>query len=199
MNNPVDHPLVRAHLDAVTRGTATLPPERRRELLADLREHIEVSLTDVPLDDDAVRSVLAQLGTPRQIADAALAEEGQTPPAPETTRWTNVTLALAVLALPVSLVPVAGPVLGFAAAVVAAVRVTRSRQWTRREKRQAAVLMVSPLLLVPAIMLAFTLFSTGLTASALLVACALGFSPSPIAALRLSRAAARVRTADLPA
>ncbi|MFB7906819.1 hypothetical protein ACFC1T_10355 [Kitasatospora sp. NPDC056076] len=199
MNNPVDHPLVRAHLDAVARGTATLPPERRRELLADLREHIEVSLTDVPLDDDAVRSVLAQLGTPRQIADAALAEEGQTPPTPESTRWTSVTLALAVLALPVSLVPVAGPVLGFAAAVVAAVRVTRSRQWTRREKRQAAVLMVSPLLLVPAISMAFALLPTGLTSTSLLTACALGFCPSPIAALRLSRAAARVRTAALPA
>lgn len=199
MNNPLEHPLVRAHLDAVARGTATLPPERRRELLADLREHIEVSLTDAPLDEDAVRAVLAQLGTPRQIADAALAEEGQTPPAPETAGWTNLTLGLAVLALPVSLVPVAGPVLGFVAAVVAAVRVTRSRQWTRREKRQATLLLVSPLLLTPAMAVAVSLLSGGLTPGALLAACALGFCPSPIAALRLSRAAARVRTAGLPA
>ncbi|MFD5466468.1 hypothetical protein ACFWIQ_27080 [Kitasatospora sp. NPDC127059] len=199
MNNPIEHPLVRAHLDAVARSTATLPPERRRELLADLREHIEISLTDTPLTEATVRAVLEQLGTPRQIADAALAEEGQTPPAPEPAGRTNLTLALAVLALPLALIPVAGPVLGFASAVLAAVRVSRSRQWTRREKRQAALLLLSPLLLTPAIALAVTVLSSGLTPTALLATCALGFCPSLTAALRLSRSAARVRTAGLAA
>ncbi|MFJ8474452.1 HAAS signaling domain-containing protein [Kitasatospora sp. NPDC094011] len=199
MNNPIEHPLVRAHLDAVARGTATLPPERRRELLADLREHIEVSLTEAPATEEAVRAVLAQLGTPRQIADAALAEEGQARPAPETAGWTNLTLTLAVLALPLSLVPAVGPVLGFAAAVLAAVRVTRSRQWTRREKRQATLLLISPLVLTPALALVVTVLSAGLTPGAVLAVCALGFCPSPVAAIRLSRSAARLRAADLAA
>nr|WP_223243663.1 hypothetical protein [Streptomyces sp. CBMA123] len=191
--------MVRAHLDAVAHGTATLPPERRRELMADLREHIEVSLTEAPLTEAAVRSVLEQLGTPRQIADAALAEEGLAPPAPETAGWTNLTLALAVLALPLALIPVAGPVLGFVSAVLAAVRVTRSRQWTRGEKRQATLLLLSPLVLTPAIALVVTVLSSGLTPGALLSTCALGFCPSLVATLLLSRAAARVRTAGLAA
>ncbi|WP_407927464.1 HAAS signaling domain-containing protein [Kitasatospora setae] len=88
VNTPAEHPLVRAHLTAVERHTAPLAPERRRELLADLREHVEVALaengdTGGAPDDDAVRYVLGQLGTPREIADAALAEDGRTRPEPE--------------------------------------------------------------------------------------------------------------------
>ncbi|MEV7596997.1 hypothetical protein AB0O91_06360 [Kitasatospora sp. NPDC089797] len=199
MNNPVEHPLVRAHLDAVARGTATLPPERRNELLADLREHIEVSLSEAPLTEEAVRSVLAQLGTPRQIIDAALAEEGQSAPTAETAGWTNLTLALAVLALPLALVPALGPVLGFASAVVAAIRVTRSRQWTRREKWQATLLLVSPLLLTPVLAAVVSILSGGLTPGAVLAVSALGFCPSPVAAVRLSRSAARLRAVGLAA
>ncbi|WP_051804540.1 HAAS signaling domain-containing protein [Streptomyces griseus] len=71
--NAIDHPLVAAYLDAVARETAELPAERRAELLADLREHIEVS--GAP-DDAGIRAVLAGLGEPRTVAASALAEEG---------------------------------------------------------------------------------------------------------------------------
>ncbi|MET8629181.1 hypothetical protein ABZW30_36530 [Kitasatospora sp. NPDC004669] len=195
MNNPIEHPLVRAHLDAVARYTATLPAERRRELLADLREHIEVSLAEGPAGDDAVRTVLEQLGTPRQIADAALAEEGRTLPAPETAGWTTLTLAFAVLALPLALVPAIGSALGLASAVIAAVRVAKSPQWTRREKQLATALLLSPVPLVPLFAVVITATAGRLTPGALLTACALGFCPSPLAAFRLSRSAARLRTA----
>ncbi|MET9956883.1 hypothetical protein ABZ135_35780 [Streptomyces sp. NPDC006339] len=70
--NATDHPLVTAYLDAVARETAELPAERRAELLADLREHIEVSGAGT---EQELRGVLADLGEPRTVAASALAEE----------------------------------------------------------------------------------------------------------------------------
>ncbi|MEV7772588.1 hypothetical protein [Kitasatospora sp. NPDC086791] len=197
MNNPIEHPLVRAHLDAVTRYTAPLPEERRRELLADLREHVEVSLAEHdPADEAAVRHVLEQLGSPRRIADAALAEDGLSRPEPESTRRTNVTLLLAVLPFPLLLVPAAGPVLALAAAVTAAVRVTKSQVWSRRQKKPAALLLLAPVLTTPLAAAAFNAASSaGLTPVDVLAACAVGFSPVLVAAALLSRSAARLRGA----
>ncbi|WP_030238868.1 HAAS signaling domain-containing protein [Streptomyces sp. NRRL S-350] len=200
MNSPIEHPLVRAHLDAVTRFTAPLAEERRRELLADLREHIEVSLADHdPADETAVRRVLEQLGSPRRIADAALAEDGLPLPEPEGSRRTNVTLLLAVLPFPLLLVPAIGPVLALAAAVAAAVRVTKSRVWSRRQKKQAALLLLAPALATPLAAAAFAASPSGLTPVNLLAACALGFSPVLVAAALLFRSAARLRSATTTA
>ncbi|MGW4164155.1 HAAS signaling domain-containing protein [Streptomyces sp. NPDC004788] len=70
--NTIDHPLVTAYLDAVAHETAGLPAERRAELLADLREHIEVSGAE---GEQQLREVLADLGEPRTVAASALAEE----------------------------------------------------------------------------------------------------------------------------
>ncbi|GAA2787427.1 HAAS signaling domain-containing protein [Kitasatospora aburaviensis] len=196
MNNPTEHPLVRAHLDAVDRCTAPLPAERRHELLADLREHIELALAEYDrADDDAVRHVLALLGDPRRIADAALAEDGRPRPEPETARRTTLTLLLAVLPLPLLLVPAIGPGLALVTAVVAAVRVAKSAQWTRREKTQATLLLLSPLLLTPLAAVVAATSSHGLSPAGVLTACAVGFCPTPVAALRLSRSATRLRTA----
>ncbi|MER8104157.1 hypothetical protein [Kitasatospora sp. NPDC094016] len=201
MNNPIEHPLVRAHLAAVARYTAPLPEQRRRELLADLREHVEVSLAESdPADEAAVRRVLEQLGSPRQIADAALDEEGGTRPEPESRGRTVRTLVFAVLPVPLSFVPVIGPPLALAAAVIAASRVWRSTQWSRREKRLAALLLLSPLLLTPlAAVVAAVASPVGLTAAAVLAACVVGFCPALLAAFFLARSAARLRNAALVA
>ncbi|MEV7422609.1 hypothetical protein [Streptomyces sp. NPDC091212] len=197
MNNPTEHPLVRAHLDAVDRYTAPLSAGRRRELLADLCEHVEGELAERdPVDEDAVRQVLERLGSPRQIADAALAEEGRTRPEPETDRRTTLTLVFAVLPMPLLLIPVIGPGLALVAAIVAAVRVTKAAQWTRREKTRATLLLLSPILATPlaAVVVAS---STGLSVIGVLVACAVGFCPALVAAYLLARSAARLRTAAL--
>ncbi|MFJ3220189.1 HAAS signaling domain-containing protein [Kitasatospora sp. NPDC086801] len=200
MNNPVEHPLVRAHLDAVARYTAPLPEERRRELLADLREHVEVSLAESdPADETAVRRVLEQLGSPRQIADAALDEDGRARPEPESSGRTTLTVVFAVLPVPLSFVPAIGPVLALVAAVVAAIRAWRSTQWTRREKRLAALLLLSPVLVTPLAGVAAAASPTGLTPLAVLIACAVGFCPALLAAFLLARSAARLRTAALTA
>ncbi|WP_052707551.1 HAAS signaling domain-containing protein [Streptomyces rubellomurinus] len=209
MSNPTDHPLVRAHLDAVARLTEPLPADQRRELLADLREHVEVALAEAgptgPADEATVRHVLDQLGSPRQIADAALAEAGPARPEaggrpePESSGRTTVTLALAVLPLPLLLVPGVGPVLGLVTAVAAAIRVGRSAQWSRREKKQAALLLLAPLLAVPLAAVLVAALSGSLSPVGVLAACAVGFSPTLLAAARLARSAARLRAATVTA
>ncbi|MGW1934768.1 HAAS signaling domain-containing protein, partial [Streptomyces sp. NPDC001919] len=80
MNATDQHPLVAAYLDAVARETAELPAERRAELLADLREHIEVSGAE---GEEQLRAVLAGLGEPRTVAASALAEEAPARRAPD--------------------------------------------------------------------------------------------------------------------
>ncbi|MFJ7271402.1 HAAS signaling domain-containing protein [Streptomyces sp. NPDC099050] len=65
---------VRDYLSAVEREGSALPADRRRELLADLAEHIEVTRAERP--GVTVGEVLAELGDPRTIAATALAEAG---------------------------------------------------------------------------------------------------------------------------
>ncbi|MFD7729154.1 hypothetical protein ACFV6F_02045 [Kitasatospora phosalacinea] len=195
-----EHPLVRAHLAAVERCAAPLSPERRRELLADLREHVEVALAehDGPDQDAAVRHVLEQLGSPRQIGDAALAEDGRARPEPESGLRTAATLALLVLAAPLLLVPVLGPYLALAAAATGAVRLAKSPQWSGREKKHAAFLLLATLPLTP--LAAFAVSRVGtLDQNGVLLALAVGFCPALLAVLRLARSAGRLRTAAAPA
>lgn len=85
---------VQQYLTAVEREASALPAERRQELLADLAEHIDVTLAERRIHDggqghdgqgvgadgrdgadaDAVRDVLRELGDPRTIAATALRE-----------------------------------------------------------------------------------------------------------------------------
>ncbi|MFJ8043870.1 HAAS signaling domain-containing protein [Kitasatospora sp. NPDC096147] len=201
---PDGHPLVREFLDAVTRLTATLPRDRQRELLADLGEHIEVALseagTGAGADEPTVRRVLDRLGTPRQIADAALAEEGRARPVAESTRQTLTTLLLAALVFPLLLVPAVGPGIALVAAIVAGARVARSSVWTAREKKRAVLLLLCPVLVAPlAIAVVALAGRSGLTPAGLLAGCAVGFVPTVLAVVLLARSAARVRAAAAPA
>jgi uncharacterized membrane protein len=53
-------------------GAATLPPPRRSELVAEIREHIDAALQDAGTRDEvAVRNVLERLGSPEEIAAEA--------------------------------------------------------------------------------------------------------------------------------
>ncbi|MCJ0872045.1 hypothetical protein [Streptomyces sp. AP-93] len=65
---------VRDYLSAVEREASALPADRRRELLADLAEHIEVTRAERP--HVTIGEVLGELGDPRTIAATALAEAG---------------------------------------------------------------------------------------------------------------------------
>ncbi|MER5864441.1 hypothetical protein [Kitasatospora sp. NPDC002040] len=191
MNHRDDHPLVHTYLDTVARLTAALSEPARRDLLADLREHIELALAPAgpAADEGTVRQALAQLGQPEAVADAALAEEGLSRPAPERPYRTAVTLALLVLSWPLALVPAVGGALALIVAAVALVRVWRSARWARQEKRRATLLLLAPILAVPAFAGALSLATHGLTPVGLLAALALGLCLPVAGALRLRSAA----------
>ncbi|MCZ0975297.1 hypothetical protein O1L55_36605, partial [Streptomyces albulus] len=67
------HPEIRRYLAAVDRAASALPGGRRRELVADLGEHIDVALAERP---GQLAQILTELGDPEEIAATALREEG---------------------------------------------------------------------------------------------------------------------------
>lgn len=72
----VTHPLAIAWLERVERLANDLPPGERTELLADLREHLEVALTDDP-DGAQVGAVLDRLGDPVDVVAAARSDASE--------------------------------------------------------------------------------------------------------------------------
>ncbi|MGP4049008.1 HAAS signaling domain-containing protein [Streptomyces sp. 2A115] len=189
-------PLVRAFLTEVDQRTRALPDDRRQELLADLSEHIGVTLTGSGTsNDEAVRRVLDQLGEPQAIADAALAEEtgSRTDSEPDSPTRTYLTLALIVLPLPLSLVPAVGAVLVLATLAAGLVQLWKSAQWVRREKRRTTLLLLGPMVTVPVLGAAFSLPFGGLSAAALITALLLSWCLPVVGAARLARSAARLR------
>ncbi|WP_262699470.1 MULTISPECIES: HAAS signaling domain-containing protein [Streptomyces] len=205
MSSPLSQPLVRTFLSSVERLTAALPAAWREELLEDLREEIAAALAD-DLDEDAagdgdsaigderVRQVLDWIGTPEEIAADALAEEsGSIPPEPEDAGATWVTLGLAVLPVPLCLVPGVGIPLGLVAALGALVRLWRSAPWVRREKRQATLFVLSPLVTVPVLTVALSLALDGISAPAFVASLLIALTLPVVGAIRLARSAARLR------
>ncbi|MFI8106497.1 HAAS signaling domain-containing protein [Streptomyces sp. NPDC086023] len=160
MNAIAEHPLLTAYLDAVSRETAELPAERRAELLADLREHVQDSGAE---GEEQIREVLEQLGDPRTVAASALAEEPAATPtagaaaasaAPSEPLWrTRVTVGLLACA---SLLVLANFALGGVALLAGLVLLWSSAVWERREKvlGTAASVAVPLMLLVGALVLA---------------------------------------------
>ncbi|MFE2185524.1 HAAS signaling domain-containing protein [Streptomyces sp. NPDC059455] len=205
MSSPLSHPLVRTFLSSVERRTAALPAAWREELLEDLREEIAAALADdlaedaagdgdSAIGDERVRQVLDWIGTPEEIAADALAEEsGSIPPEPEDAGATWVTLGLAVLPVPLCLVPGVGIPLGLVAALGALVRLWRSAPWARREKRQATLFVLSPLATVPMLAVAFSLAFDGISAPAFVASLLIALTLPVVGAIRLARSAARLR------
>jgi hypothetical protein len=71
--------MVEEYLAAVASAGPDLPPHRRDDLLADLREHIASARADLTPETEAgVRTILARLGDPASIV--AEARLGITPP-----------------------------------------------------------------------------------------------------------------------
>ena len=187
MSDPLAHPLVRTYLASVDRETAVLSDDRRRDLVADLREHIE-SVLPQGADDATVQQALDQLGAPREIAAAAIAEEpGVNSLQPESNARTTLTLGMMVLAAPFFWVLGIGLVL----AVPAAVRIWRSTAWTRRDKRLGSICALSPLLVTPAAAAPFA-FADGLGVAALIGTFLIAMVIPLAGAIRLGRSAARL-------
>lgn len=146
--------IVQEYLGRLDAAAWPLAPERRADLAAEVREHIETAMTEAGRRDEVtVRNVLERLGNPVEIVAAEVGEGGGTGsqgraaalgPAARSSAWGAVELiALLLLTVGAVLLPFIGPLL-------ALVFVWASSQWTRPEKRNASIIVVG-LLMLPVI------------------------------------------------
>ncbi|HSI92579.1 MAG TPA: hypothetical protein VK925_03720 [Jiangellaceae bacterium] len=123
--------LVADYLARLDRAAATLPPDRRAELLHEIRDHIEVArAAGAAADEAAVRTMLDRLGEPDEIVTAAREAQApdQPPPAAVPVRsGTGLELAAALLLTVGSFIPLLGWATG-------AILMWASRRWKTREK-----------------------------------------------------------------
>jgi hypothetical protein len=154
MSVGLEHPQVERFLARLDAAAVGLPPGRREELVAEIREHLAEALAVTDGGEPAVRTVLDRLGSPddivaaERVGPASVGPASVGPasvgwsPAAQPSPWGGLEIA-AVLLLTVGLflLPVIGPIagLGFAWA---------STRWTRREKVVATVLTVLPVLIL---------------------------------------------------
>ena len=155
--------LVRDYLGRLETVSASLPVERHGELLAELREHIELALAEAGSSDEAtIRNVLQRLGSPDEIVAAELGRsEGPVPaatlidaaPPTEPSRAvatrphaTVETKAILLLTLGAVLLPFVGPLLGLG-------YLWSSARWTTVHKHTATISVVGLLMFPAAILL----------------------------------------------
>jgi uncharacterized membrane protein len=128
---------VDAYLRELDEELRDLPAARRRELLEEIREHIDSALAESPTSEDVeVRNVLDRLGDPTEIAAEARERFGVRRTKP------GVREILALILLPI------GGFLYIIGWVVGAILLASSTVWTSREK--VIGLLVVPGGLVPA-------------------------------------------------
>jgi uncharacterized membrane protein len=131
---------VDAYLHELDEELRDLPAARRRELLEEIREHIDSALAEAQTSEDVeVRNVLDRLGEPTEIAAEARERFGVRRTKP------GVREILALILLPV------GGFLYIIGWVVGAILLASSTVWTSREK-------VIGLLVVPGGLLPAALF-----------------------------------------
>ncbi len=147
--------LVRDYLGRLEAAAWPLSEDRRRELVGEVREHIDTALASAGTSDEVtIRNVLDRLGRPEEIVAAEVQTDGtaSAPPravsVPAPSRWSigavEIT-ALLLLTVGAFLLPVVGPILGL-------VFVWVSTVWSTREKLFATFL-VAVLLLLPVVLL----------------------------------------------
>jgi hypothetical protein len=154
--------LVRDYMGRLETASTSLPIERRGDLLAELREHIELALAEAGSSDEAtVRNVLQRLGSPDEIVAAELGRPEHSAPAvtpiaevPPTEpgraaatrpRATVETKAILLLTLGAVLLPFVGPLLGLG-------YLWSSARWTTVQKHTATISVVGLLMLPAAIL-----------------------------------------------
>jgi uncharacterized membrane protein len=147
--------LVRDYLGRLAVAAAGLPVDRRAELAAEVREHIDAALAEAGRSDEVtVRNVLERLGTPGEIVAAEAGQVGTLRGAAPTStggavangsRWGAVevtSILLIGLAWPALLLPF-GLFLWLACGVVGLVLVWASGVWTRRRKLLTTAVVVA--------------------------------------------------------
>jgi hypothetical protein len=164
-------PLVDDYLRRLEAAAADLPRERRAELVSEIEEHVGAALAEAGADDEtAVRNVLERLGSPEEIAAAAL------PPAAAPERGWLETAALIVLAVSF-LLPVAGYLIG-------AGLVLASKAWDGREKTIG--LLIPPIVVLGGAMVVVAASARGSTSVGEEPSFDAGLGPLELAVLAVS-------------
>jgi len=171
---------VEAYLEQLGKELSDLPSRQRRELVAEIRDHIDQALGSGPDPREVdVRNVLEQLGDPADIAEEARQRFGVKRAAPTWTDW------LAVFLLPFGglflLVLGTFGVLGW---VVGAILLTVSRVWSPRDKMIGLLLFPGGLLLPLVMLIARTSVCTSGTGPGSVTTCS-GFTLPPILGIPL--------------
>ena len=135
MNEPPADPAVADYLRRLDQALGDLPADRRREIVEDIGEHIDAVRRDRPGDIDAL---LLRLGTPEQIAAAALEDAAL----PQRGRPGPLEL-VAVALLTVGMVVTAG--LGWPVGIVL---LWVAPGWARSRKLWATLLSGLPILFI---------------------------------------------------
>ncbi|MFC9594897.1 HAAS signaling domain-containing protein [Streptomyces sp. NPDC056944] len=181
-----EHPLVTDYLATIEREASFLPPGRREELLADLREHLAVAVGEEE-DPEAVRAALERLGSPSAIVAAARAEEPEAPaaaaadaPAPKRTRNTVTAILLGFTGL----AGLGGSLPAVAALIVGLALLWTSDAWDRATKVLATALTLATPVVV---LLGAFLLSDRFGVMELLAILAVGIALPVTAAVRLLR------------
>jgi uncharacterized membrane protein len=145
--------LVNDYLVRLEAAAWPLNADRRRELLAEVREHIESSLAESGTRDEVTtRNVLERLGAPEEIVAAEVGAAGggsqvvTVVRAPERPRWgASEVAAIAFLTAGAVFLPLIGPLIGLAF-------VWSADAWSTRQKWVAttivAVLLVLPIMVL---------------------------------------------------
>lgn len=140
-------PIVDDYLKRLGAAAAVLPPDRREELVADIRGHIDAALHEQGASELDARNVLERLGPPEDIVAAA---DDRDHDRPATRGWGILEIAaLVVLAAGGFAVPIAGWITGV-------VLVLMSQAWSTREKQ---IGLLAPFLILYLPILALVLLS----------------------------------------
>jgi len=170
------------YFERLERELADLPPQRRHDLMEEIRDHVDQALaaeTD-PSEAD-VRNVLDRLGDPAEIASEARERSGLRRASASWTDWAAVVL------LPFGGLLIFVPFLGVLGAmgwVAGAILVLISRVFSGRDKAMGILLFPGGLLLPLTLLVAGGQVCTETTVGARTATCT-GFALSPILGIPL--------------
>jgi hypothetical protein len=171
------------YFDRLERELADLPPQRRRDLMEEIRDHVGQALASNPNPTEAdVRNVLDRLGDPAEIASEARERFGVRRGGVSWTDWAAVVL------LPFGGLLVVVPFLGIYGAlgwVAGAILLLISRVFSARDKAIGVLLFPGGLLLPLVLTLAAGAVCTATTVDGRSVTSCSGFTLPPVLGIPL--------------
>jgi hypothetical protein len=144
MEPTVADPLVEDYLRRLEAAAVVLTPDRREDLLASIREHLDAARTSGEAHDEAsTRALLDRLGEPAELVAAAGEQDddgspggGAAAPGPVAYRRPGIGLEVAA-----ALLLTAGSIVAVVGWLVGVVLVWTSRRWTLAEKLLATLVV----------------------------------------------------------